>query len=368
MKNRFIYCALVGVLLVLSSGCRHSEDSADHDDTFSGQAPPLMQASDLKQTVVVATLDAPIAPGTNVLWCGTFQLVWNEVCGLVGEDIHFTNDPAMVAELNKKAFTSNDLDPASYVAVAGFVKDDIHAKIRKALFDKFGNSAKPALVPDESLTPHPDDIVAYTYLFKNLEFAVPFERLERGLNFGGREVAAFGMTGDKSAHKKMAAQILILYQREYNDFVIELKTKSAQDRLILAKIQPGKTLGETIQMVEALILSGRPLKIGPEYEFAVPKFNFDIARTYNEIENANLDVKNPAVKPGTSVVSAQQDIRFQLDEKGVRLKSEAHLAAAGVDMLYLAFDKPFLVMLRRADAKSPYFAMWVDNPELLVPR
>jgi hypothetical protein len=33
----------------------------------------------------------------------------------------------------------------------------------------------------------------------------------------------------------------------------------------------------------------------------------------------------------------------------------------------MVFDKPFLVVLERADAMSPYFVMWVDNPELLVP-
>jgi len=33
----------------------------------------------------------------------------------------------------------------------------------------------------------------------------------------------------------------------------------------------------------------------------------------------------------------------------------------------MIFDKPFLVVLRREGAKAPYFALWVDNAELLVP-
>lgn len=32
----------------------------------------------------------------------------------------------------------------------------------------------------------------------------------------------------------------------------------------------------------------------------------------------------------------------------------------------MIFDKPFLIMLKRAGAKSPYFALWVANVELLV--
>lgn len=32
----------------------------------------------------------------------------------------------------------------------------------------------------------------------------------------------------------------------------------------------------------------------------------------------------------------------------------------------LIFDRPFLLYLKEKDGKYPYFALWVDNPELLV--
>ena len=31
----------------------------------------------------------------------------------------------------------------------------------------------------------------------------------------------------------------------------------------------------------------------------------------------------------------------------------------------MVFDKPFLIMLQRSDAKTPYFALWVGNADLL---
>ena len=61
-----------------------------------------------------------------------------------------------------------------------------------------------------------------------------------------------------------------------------------------------------------------------------------------------------------------------MDEQGVKLKSESHIAFSCAaecrppDKHIMVFDQPFLIMLRRTDAKSPYFALWVDNPELLV--
>jgi hypothetical protein len=33
--------------------------------------------------------------------------------------------------------------------------------------------------------------------------------------------------------------------------------------------------------------------------------------------------------------------------------------------MYYVFDRPFLIYLKKRGATRPYFAMWVDNAELL---
>jgi hypothetical protein len=72
-------------------------------------------------------------------------------------------------------------------------------------------------------------------------------------------------------------------------------------------------------------------------------------------------------------VSALQTIKFEMNEKGVELKSEAHIAFGGgregepPRKHIMIFHQPFLVLLERTGARMPYFALWVDNPELLVP-
>ncbi len=35
---------------------------------------------------------------------------------------------------------------------------------------------------------------------------------------------------------------------------------------------------------------------------------------------------------------------------------------------YYIFDRPFLLYLKKRAGGRPYFAMWIDDPELLVPR
>jgi hypothetical protein len=108
-----------------------------HDDALTEEGLLETNASDLKQTVVTPHLETPLPSGASVLWCGTFQLAWNEACSLIGENLRLIDEPPMVGVLNKKSFTTEDIDQGSYVAVAGFVKDDIHGQIARHLEENF---------------------------------------------------------------------------------------------------------------------------------------------------------------------------------------------------------------------------------------
>jgi hypothetical protein len=346
-----------------------------HDDAFTEEGLLQANAANLKDTIVTPHVEVPIAAEENIVWCASFQLAWNEACTLVEEDLHFEgNEPAMVGVLNKRSFTREHLDRESYVAVAGFVKDDIFGQIDRQLQDTFKGRATPRYVPPKTLTPRPQDIVAYSYLFKNLEFPVPFERIGKPLVFGTTAVPCFGMGEEyKGGHAKMLEQLLILDYQSADDFIVELKTKGTQDRFILAKVQPAATLAETIRAVLSRIASANPVQPQMYDVLKVPKLNFDITREYQELENLKLVVKNPHVARDLRILSALQNIRFQLDEEGVRLRSESHIsfgcAAAAPPppaRHVMVFDKPFLMLLQRRDADGPYFAMWIENPEILV--
>jgi hypothetical protein len=329
--------------------------------------PPLLRANaaDLKATVVTPHLEAPITGGKNLLWCSTFQLAWNEACKLIGEDIHLDVEPPMVPILNKKSATASDLDAASYVALAGRTEEGILAKIRDALNQKFGSEAAPELLPQ---TLPADYLVAYSYLSKDLRFAVPFQRIKEQRLFRGKPVQCFGLMG--GGHPTQTRQVLILSdEREHGTagFVIELKTTSPDDRLILACIEPEPTLRETIDRVHALIAKSAETEAYESGLLFVPKLNFHLLRQYNELVGKRLKVGNSRAN-GLPIALAEQDIRFQLNETGARLKSEAKLPVpvSRPSEGYI-FDRPFLILLERRDAKAPYFALWVDNAELLVP-
>jgi hypothetical protein len=55
------------------------------------------------------------------------------------------------------------------------------------------------------------------------------------------------------------------------------------------------------------------------------------------------------------------------------LRSESHIslgcsksAPPPLPQHVMVFDRPFLIMLQRSDADVPYFALWVENPEILA--
>jgi len=168
-------------------------------------------ADDLTATVVTPHLECPIAEGKNVLWCSTFQLAWNEACDLIGEDIHLEDESPMVAIMNKKAATKADIDEASYVALAGFVKDGILDKIPAAVREKFGEGAPTRLADTTALSPAAPGLAAYACLVKDLRFETPFEPLNDGqLAFRGTPVKAFGVTDadKKDGSHRLTRQVI----------------------------------------------------------------------------------------------------------------------------------------------------------------
>lgn len=104
----------------------------------------------------------------------------------------------------------------------------------------------------------------------------------------------------------------------------------------------------------------------------IPKMNYDIYRSYSELIGKKLNVQNPEIAQDLLVLSAGQSIRFQMDEEGVKLKSESQMSfgcSASVEPIpqhIMIFDKPFLLLLKNRNSDIPYFAMWINNPELLM--
>jgi hypothetical protein len=348
--------------------------SGSHDAAFSNVGLFKADASTLKDTFLIAHPATPLNPATNVIWCGTLPLCWNEAIKLVGEKLHFTTASPVVDFLNQEDFTAADLDPSSYVAIADFEKNYVEDEIRAALEKTFGGAASPELIPPAPVHPGPDDFVAYSYLFKNLAFTHVFSD-QVSLDFPDKPVECFGF--DSTYRMKEArSQVTICDYQSDDDFVISIATKSPQDELILAKVQPRATLTETISNVLQREEHGSPADLTNRDSLAVPKLNFDLRRDFPELEGLVLKPSASAKVKGPLVISnAEQLVRFQLNEKGAILKSEAVMDIVGATASgfeppshQLIFNAPFLLMLRQKGAPQPYLALWIGNMTLLQPK
>jgi hypothetical protein len=353
-----------------------------------------LNSSVLKKTIITPHMEQEIIAGKNIIYCSTFQLAWNELKdGIVKEDIKMTDEPPMVKILNKGLSTKADLSEKDYVAMAGFGKDSIIEKINKELMNKFKEEATPI----EYLL-EPNDVMAYSFLYKNLEFMEEFESITEPLIFHseGRfssiksKVKAFGIDDCYPCiHRfnwlEFKKQIEILYYpsdreiinpppgkpRPLNpfspdviDFVVRLKTKSPEDEILLAKINPEATLQKTIKAVQELIKDREPEFLEENRDqLKIPKLYFNIGHKYEPLRGKSI--QNKIVK-GSRIGEATQVIKFKLDEKGAVLKSEARSPAmAAAIPKQLIFNRPFLIYLKNKNGEWPYFAMWVANPELM---
>ena len=335
-----------------------------HDDSFTKEGLFKADAGKLKDTQLVVSPDLPLDPAKNVLWCGTLQLAWNELVRLVGEKPRFEPLSPVVTLLNASAFTRADLAPDSYVAIADFERNQVEEEIRAALAKTFGGAASPELIPTQPAHPGPDDFVAYAYLYKNLAFAEPFT--DGRMSFGGRVVESF--TFPSEPPENVTRQVQIFDYRAPDDFIVSIQTRSAGDQLILAKISPGASLEATTHAVLDRMAAHSPETASGSDTFDVPKLNFDLRRHFPELEGLVLQ-PGEKIKSKLVIARAEQLVRFQLNEKGAVLKSEAvEVMTMGimVPRHKLVFDKPFLILLKQKGSPRPYFALWVGNPSLLI--
>jgi len=235
-------------------------------------------------------------------------------------------------------------------------------KIKEELKSKFKGKACPEALESSGL-------IAYAYLFKQLPFEWSFKRFnDQVIRFDNQPVKCFGIYQyDQSdpAEAKMSEQVHIFDYIDKDNFILELKTKDDDSRLILAKIKPQQTLLETIKQVEKRIENKKSTKLSFGEHLYIPILDFKITKDYNELCGKPLVCKNERYKE-IAFAGATQISRFRLDETGAVIKSKgmAYLSE-NTNRSYL-FNKPFLIILKKKKAKFPYLALWVANPELLV--
>ncbi len=295
----------------------------------------------------------------NYVWGGAMNLAWTELAeNIIKEDIQLnTQDKIaleMVSKLNDAPFSKRDLDEESYYVKSGYGQatvNEINRESKKKFPSKSFGDLKMSLAPT--------DIISYAYFLKEVEYETEFAK--DTVSFNGQKVKGF--IADNETQKE---NLKIIKYESDDKFIIKLQLKDKSDELILAK---GYDMKNPQDIVNEINTNNKQYLsiIGESDRFKAPKLHLDYHRDYVELINKYL-----ANKGFETYFIAQmfENIKFDMDEKGARVENEAVIVMEYAMMepekpKNFILDKPYWVVMKRADSQNPYFILGVNNVELM---
>lgn len=337
------------------------------------------KATNLQQAdgiTVVPTMRDTITADSS--WCGTFQLVWNDMKNdVVKKDVIFTPQEEMAKNLNREEFTQDMLSEKYYFKIYGLKSLELKEQIENGIKEKFNQESDILNDFDWSESelddPNNADVRRYFFyvmLYRKFEFLQEFDKLENG-KFGDKynDIEYFGI--DKSTKDSVGNQIDVLYYNSKDDFAIIINTKT-NDEVIFCKSPQGKTFNEIYKNMnkESKKYTGSKNFKNVD-EFKAPNLTFNEKREYTELQNKEFKTADP-IYDTAKIVKAIQTIKFSLDEKGGEIKSEVAIDMVEYGALvstkpkadeprYFYVDDTFTIFLREKGQDLPYFAGRIED-------
>lgn len=309
----------------------------------------------------ILTLEDEIQDDT--IWCGTFQLIWNDLKNdLAKQDIVFTPQLKVVENLNKETFRVNDLSDKYFYKKIGTPSISLKKEIEQAIKDKF-NEKSDILNDFEWENRDPKDYFLYAMLKKEFQFEKAFEELDNGKFTDYENVSYFGIK-KSSESEELRNQVKVLYYNSKDDFAIKLITKQ-EDEVILCKNPKGNTFNEIYKNITTQESKYKGNKNFQEGELLkVPNIKMNEKTEFTEIQNKSFLFSN-----GDSyhIEKALQTIQFELDKTGGKIKSEAGMmvkyeSAIMIDEIReFAIDDTFAIFLIEKGKDKPYFAGKIND-------
>ncbi len=309
----------------------------------------------------VMTLEDDIQ--NDSIWCGTFQLIWNDLKNdLAKQDIVFEPQLDVVENLNKETFKENDLSEQYFYKKIGNPTYELKDEIEKAIKSKF-NEESDILDDFEWDNENKDGYFLYAMLKKQFEFEKEFEEMEDG-KFGNTGTASyFGIKGNSNSDE-LRNQVGVLYYNSKDDFAIVLKTKQ-EDEVIICKNPNGINFNEIYENIEKQTESYEGITSLEKGEILkLPNIKLKEKAEFKEIQEKPFEFSNGDTY---SIEKAIQTIEFELDKTGGKIKSEAGMLVTKNAVMVpeepreFVVDDTFAIFLKEEGKEKPYFAGKIDD-------
>ncbi len=326
----------------------------------------VIEKGSAKEFNIVPTMNDEI--GEDGAWCGTFQLVWNDLKNeFVKKDVIFLEDREnkMVKNLNEESFKKDMISDNYYYIKFGLRTIRVKEEIEKAIKEKF-NQESDILNDFDWEKEEKEDMLNYIFyamLYREFEFLNEFDDLGKEKFVDKYDVEYFGIGED--TEEKVGKQITVLYYNSKDDFAVKIATKNKDD-VIFCKKPEGKTFKEIYENMMKKEKEYDGIKnFGELDKFKAPKLKFDKKREYTELEAKSFETADPN-HPLMQIEKAIQTIQFEINEKGGKVKSEAGIAVKEMSLqaeepreMYL--DDTFALFLKEETKYTPYFAAKITD-------
>ena len=302
---------------------------------------------------------------SNKVWVGTFNLVWNDFMNdVIKGKIEFVDGESELAnELNKQSFKAEQLSENSYFKIHGqAVGEDLKNKIKTGIKQKFNEDSKLIERIDWNDS---NGYVLYAMLKKEFEFLEPFSTAMGSMEFKNSEnrVKCFGV--DSSNKPEACKNVEILFYNSEKDFAIKLKTKDGEEVILYKTTGENKSFEENYNEIkkQQSNYSGKNT-FEKEDILRIPFIKVNDEINYDELCGREIKNSNYYIK------QALQTIDFELNNVGGSVKSEAVIDATQKSLVdkkrKMIFDSDFILYLKEENKEQPYFALKVDNTDVLV--
>lgn len=301
---------------------------------------------------------------TNQVWVGTFQLIWNDLVNeIIKNPVEFVGTKSIMAdELNKQAFTTDELSDSSYYKKFDKTSPKLKKEIEKGIMEKFNE--KSDILDQLDWTEDEGKYTLYAMLKKDFEFTQAFSNLAPAKFHGSKgKVKYFGL--EEKAPADLRKMVHVLFYNNDDDFAVSISTKG-DDVVYLYRTNSKGTLEDLYwDMQKKFKTSISNPRFTEKDEIKIPNFDFKSERNFDEL--CDKQIQNSNLK----IAKAIETIDFKMDNKGVKLKSEAAMSVMKMSLMpdeptprHFYFNDNFVIFLQEKD-RQPYFAMRVSDVKSL---
>lgn len=348
MKKEIIKPIIIGIALLLIIG---------------GLSLKKITKQEYQTTDVDVVLSLEDTLTKNAIWCGTFNLLWNDLKSEVAkQDIVFTPQLEIVKNLNKGTFTKEFLSEDSYVKKYGPPTFALKKEIEEEIAKKF-NEKSDILDDFEWNDENSEDYFFYTMLKKEFTFPKVFTKLEKGTFKNTKNVNYFGI--DSTTKKEVFDQVRVLYYHAKEDFALTLLTNEKEEVILIRGIEKNtfKEIWESLKEQEKEYQGSKSFNSGDTLR--VPYLNLKLKKEFTELEHKDFSFANGEKY---YIEKALQTISLELDEKGGKIKSEAGMHTKNFSAMETSdrkfyLDDNFVIFLKEEGKSLPYFAAQIDDIE-----